>query len=76
MKKLKDMISVEHKPGDPPMQTDTDWEAVNTLTAEEIRADALADADAQPIPRGSSEELAKLGLTRIVNVKSSASVLA
>ncbi len=67
--KSKDTIWVKHDPGDPPIETDTDWEAVNALTDEEIHAAALADPDAQPIPSGSDEELAKLGLHRLVNVK-------
>ena len=69
MMKLNDMVSVYHEPGDPPIQTDTDWDAVEALTDEQIHAAALADPDAQPIPRGSDEELAKLGLHRVVNVK-------
>ena len=67
--KSSDMVWVEHKPGDPPIETDTDCDAVNALTNEEIHAAALADPDAQPIPRGSDEELAKMGLHRQVNVK-------
>jgi putative transcriptional regulator len=67
--KSSNMIWVEHEPGDPPIETDTDWDAVNALTAEEIHAAALADPDAQPIPLGTDEELAKLGLHRLVNVK-------
>ena len=67
--KLNNMIWVDHEPGDPPIETDTDWDAVNALTNEQIHAAALADPDAQPIPRGSDEELAKLGLIRGVNVK-------
>jgi putative transcriptional regulator len=63
------MILVDHEPGDPPIETDTDWDAVNALTNEQVHAAALADPDAQPIPRGSDEELAKLGLIRGVNVK-------
>ncbi len=39
------------------------------LTDEEIHAAALSDPDARPIPVGSDEELAKLGLHRLVNVK-------
>jgi len=62
-------IWIDHEPGDPPIETDTDWDAVNALTNEQIHAAALADPDAQPIPRGSDEELAKLGLIRGVNVK-------
>ena len=33
------------------------------------RAAALADPDAQPIAPGSDEELARMGLSRLVNVK-------
>ena len=63
------MISVVHEPGDPFRETGTDWEAVDALTNEEVHAAALADPDAQPIPLGNDEELAKLGLHRLVNVK-------
>ena len=67
--KLNGMVSVYHEPGDPPIQTDTDWDAVAALTDEQIHAAALADPDAQPIPLGTDEDLAKLGLHRVVNVK-------
>ena len=67
--KLSNMKLVDHEPGDPPIKTDTDWDAVNALTNEQVHAAALADPDAQPIPKGSDEELAKLGLIRGVNVK-------
>ena len=67
--KLNGMVSVYHEPGDPPIQTDTDWDAVAALTDEQTRAAAFADPDAQPIPRGPDDELAKLGLHRVVNVK-------
>jgi putative transcriptional regulator len=63
------MVWVDHEPGDPRVETDTDWNAVNALTEEQIRAAALADPDAQPIPPGSDEELAKQGLIHVVNVK-------
>lgn len=43
------LISVEHNPGDPPIKTDTDWAAVEALTAEEIHAAVLSDPDAAPI---------------------------
>jgi putative transcriptional regulator len=69
MMKLNDMVWVDHEPGDPPIETDTDWAAVEALTDEEIHAAALADSDAQPIPLGSDEEIAKLGLIHIPNVK-------
>ena len=62
-------IWIDHEPGDPPIETDTDWDAVDALTNEQVHAAALSDPDAQPIPRGSDEELAKLGLIRGVNVK-------
>jgi putative transcriptional regulator len=63
------MIVVDHEPGDPFPETDTDWDAIDALTDEELTAAALADPDAQPIPRGTDEELEKLGLHRLVNVK-------
>jgi putative transcriptional regulator len=65
----KDMIWVDREPGEPYRDTGTDWDAVDALTDEQIHAAALADPDAQPIPRGTDEELAKLGLHRLVNVK-------
>jgi putative transcriptional regulator len=67
--KLNNMIVVDHEPGEPFPETDTDWDAIDALTDEELTAAALADPDAQPIPRGTDEELAKLGLHRQVNVK-------
>ena len=67
--KLNNMIVFDHEPCDPYLETDTNWDAVDALTDEELTAAALADPDAQPIPRGSEEELAKLGLHHLVNVK-------
>jgi putative transcriptional regulator len=67
--KSNNMICVDHNPGDPPIETATDWDAVDALTNEQVHAAALADPDAQPIPRGSDEELAKLGLIHGLNVK-------
>lgn len=67
--KSKTMVWVEHNPGDPPLESDTDWDAVNALTNDQVLAAALADPDAQPIPRGSDEELAKIGLIRVLNVR-------
>jgi len=67
--KLRNMVVVKHKPGDPFPETDTNWELVDALTSEELHAAALSDPDAQPIPRGTDEELAKIGLHRQVNVK-------
>ena len=69
MMKLNDMVWVDHEPGDPLIETNTDWAAVEALTDEEIHAAALSDPDSQPIPLGSDEELAKLGLIHIPNVK-------
>jgi putative transcriptional regulator len=63
------MVSVVHNPGDPPIKTNTDWAAVAALTHEQVHAAALSDPDAQPLPAGTEEELAKLGLIRIPNVK-------
>ena len=67
--KSKNTVWVDHEPGDPPIESDTDWDAVNAMTNEQIHAAALADPDAQPLPRGSDEELARMGLIRGVNVK-------
>lgn len=67
--KSKDICWVDHEPGDPPIETDTDWAAVDALTDEQIHAAALADPDAQPLPLGSDEEMAKRGLIHLVNVK-------
>lgn len=63
------MVSVIHNPGDPPIKTNTDWAKVAALTDEQVHAAALSDLDAQPLPMGTEEELAKLGLIRIPNVK-------
>jgi putative transcriptional regulator len=63
------MVWVDHEPGDPYPETDTDWAAVEALTDEQVHAAALSDPDAQPIPFGTDEELAKIGLHRQVNVK-------
>jgi putative transcriptional regulator len=67
--KPSNMIVFDHEPGDPLPETDTDWDAIDALTDEELTAAALADPDAQPIPLGTDEELAKIGLHRQVNVK-------
>jgi putative transcriptional regulator len=45
----KPIISVEHNPGDPPIETDTDWDYVNSLTDEQISAAVADDPDAAPI---------------------------
>ena len=42
-------ISVVHNPGDPPIETDTDWEYVNSLTDEQIASAVADDLDAAPI---------------------------
>jgi putative transcriptional regulator len=63
------MIWVDHNPGDPPIETDTDWDAVDALTNEQVHAAALADPDAPTLPLGSDEEMAKLGFIHQVNVK-------
>ena len=48
MKKTR-LVSVEHNPGDPPIQTNTDWAAVDALTDEQIEAAVRDDPDAAPI---------------------------
>ena len=56
---------VTHKAGEPPIATDTDWTAVETMSATEIHDAALADADAQPLP----DHRETVGMTKLVNVK-------
>jgi putative transcriptional regulator len=46
---INGFISVDHEPGDPPIETDTDWAAAEALTDEEIEAAARDDPDAAPI---------------------------
>jgi putative transcriptional regulator len=65
--KSSGMVMVEHNAGDPPIETDTDWERVNAMTNEEVLAAALSDPDAQPIPPGTEEELERIGLRHVVN---------
>ena len=43
------LVSVEHNPGDPPIQTNMDWAAVDALTDEQIEAAVRDDPDAAPI---------------------------
>jgi putative transcriptional regulator len=57
-------ISIEHEPGDPPIETDTDWAAVAALTDEQIEAAVRDDPDAAPIGFFNLP-----GFTRIPNVK-------
>lgn len=61
------MVWVDHEPGDPPINSGTDWDRVNAMTNEEVLAAALSDPDAQPIPVGTEEELERFGLKRVVN---------
>jgi putative transcriptional regulator len=42
---------------------------VDARSEEELHAAALGDLDAQPIPSGTDEELTRIGLLRVVNVK-------
>ncbi len=62
--KLNDMAWVDHEPGDPPIETDTDWGRVNAMTDEEIQAAVDDDPDAAPIPVHNTP-----GLTPVVNPK-------
>jgi putative transcriptional regulator len=63
------MTRISRKPGDSPIETDTNWDAIRALTEEQIHSAALADADAQPIPLGTDQELAQTGLHRVVNTR-------
>jgi putative transcriptional regulator len=58
------LISVERNPGDPPIKTDTDWAAVEALSAEQIEAAVRDDPDAAPI-----RFFEQPGFIRIPNVK-------
>jgi len=62
--KSNKIISVEHNRGDPPIQTDTDWAAVDALTDEQIEAAVRNDPDAAPI-----RFFEQPGFIRIPNVK-------
>lgn len=62
--KTTGIISVEHNPGVPPIESDTDWDRVNAMTDEEIRAAVLDDPDAAPFP-----VFATPGLVAVVNPK-------
>src|ERR1700679_701882 len=59
----KPIISVEHNPGDPPIETDTDWDYVHSFTDEQIAAAVADDPDAAPI-----NFFEKPGFIPIVNV--------
>jgi len=58
------LISMEHEPGDPPIETSTDWTAVAALTDEQIEAAVRDDPDAAPIGF-----FLQPGFIRIPNVK-------
>ncbi len=62
--KSRNMVSVVHNPGDPPIKTNTDWAAVAALTGEQIEAAVRDDPDAAPI--GFFDQP---GFIRIPNVK-------
>jgi putative transcriptional regulator len=55
---------VTHDPGSLPIATDTDWAAVDAMSAAEIHQAALADIDAQPL-----SDRDAVGMTKLVNVK-------
>lgn len=57
------IVTVTRKPGEPLRHTGTDWARVAALTPAQIHAAALADPDAQPLPRDMR------GFTKLVNVK-------
>jgi hypothetical protein len=55
--------SVEHKPSELDVQTNTDWAAVEALTDDQIAAAVIDDPDAAPTPVHATPSL-----TPIVNV--------
>ncbi len=67
MKSESTFVQFEHNPGEPLPDTGTGWARVDAFTQEELHANALSDPDNQPIPYGTDDELAKIGLHRIVN---------
>ena len=58
------LVWVDHEPGEPYPETDTDWAAVEAITDVQIRAAALTDPDSVPVPVYDTP-----GLTHQVNVK-------
>ena len=58
------LVWVDHEPGEPYPETDTDWAAVEAITDVQIRAAALTDPDSVPVPVYETP-----GLTHQVNVK-------
>lgn len=55
---------VIHNSGDPPLVTGPDWAEIDAMSEAEIRAGAIADADAQPLAEADVERM-----TKLVNVK-------
>jgi putative transcriptional regulator len=62
----KNIIVVNHNPGDPLPDTNTDWAAVNAMTDEDIQRGIAADPDANPI---TDEDIASGQVRPVVNVK-------
>ena len=60
--KTTGIFSVENNPGAKPIEDHIDWERVNAMTDEEIRAAVLDDPDAAPIPVFNTP-----GVTPVVN---------
>jgi putative transcriptional regulator len=58
------LVWVDHEPGEPYPETDTDWAAVEAITDVQIRAAALTDPESVPVPVYDTP-----GLTHQVNVK-------
>jgi putative transcriptional regulator len=62
----KNTIVVNHNPGDPLPDTDTDWATMNAMTDEDIQQGIAADPDANPI---TEEDIATGRVRPVVNVK-------
>ena len=63
--------AVTHEPGEPEMNTGTDWAAIKALPDEEglCRRTGRPGNSPPPLPSGTAAELAMQGLTQLVNVK-------
>src|SRR4051812_12862937 len=62
----KNTIVVNHNPGDPLPDTNTDWSAIDAMTDADIQIGIAADPDAKPI---TDEDIASGRVRPVVNVK-------
>lgn len=55
-----DTIRIRRKPGDPPLETGTDWVRLDAMTDEEIRAGVAADPDARTLTDADLKRMRRL----------------